>query len=231
MALVQDEAKVFGIDPPMDCSQCMVMDLWNQRDIMHKGCTYIIPHCNEFHRSGDQRMTRTACYSCGETDHTTSNHYTLFKRTQMNDTFAPDYQFSSRQNKFKRVNQLPQSGRALRSVNMKKKKRDPNSYAEIGKWVNKFKEWEAVKKPKKIMLMTQGLAVPVPVCSPPPLSHMQPLQATTHPAIPVASTSQQVIEEQEDTDLPQHSPCFTNWGMAIHHFQSNNNRKNKKNAN
>ena len=77
-------------------------------------------------------MTRMECYSCGGTDHTMSDHYMLFKSAQMNDAFAPDYQFSSRQNEFKRVNKLPQSRRALRSVNMKKQ-RDPSSYAEICK--------------------------------------------------------------------------------------------------
>ena len=73
--------------------------------------------------------------------------------------------------------------------------------------------------------------MPVDIQTPPPLSHMRPLHAATHPAVPIASTSQQAIEEQEDVDPPRRSPRFTNRGTAIRRFQSNNNRKNKKNAN
>ena len=65
--------------------------------------------------------------------------------------------------------------------------------------------------------------MPIDIQTPPPLSRMRPLHAATHPAVPIALTSQQAIEEQEDVNLPRRSPRFTNQGTAIRRFQSNNN--------
>lgn len=216
LSLVEKGKEIFNMDPPQDRTESAVKNGDNKRTLLHAGSTHTLHYCNNLRVNAEgYRADKSLCLYCGTFKHHTSDHFgykfegpipARGARPWDMDTITYGHLDSIQQSRKRHTFQTPKKkiGPADHATFSKVVAQHPptaeNRFPQ--KWINGTLITPVQKKEKKITR---------------PLSRITPQQ-------PVASTSQQTIDE-EDNQRPR-QPRFTARGEAIRRFQST--RKNKK---